>query len=96
MNSNDLTLANAIAQAPNQRVAEAIRNASAKAQQQHNDAGGKLSLRENASLQTLKRQMAEAQVERQHVAKNGGERGLAQKARGAELLQRQNLHGGTK
>jgi hypothetical protein len=94
MNSNDLTLANAIAQAPNPRVAEAIRNAAAKSQQQHNDAGGKLSLRENASLQTLKRQMAEAQVERQHVAKNGGERAMQQKARATEMLQRQNEHGG--
>jgi hypothetical protein len=51
---------------------------------------------EAAALNKFRNQVAEQSLDRQHVQKHGGERGMAQKARGAELLQRQNLHGGTK
>lgn len=49
---------------------------------------------EAASLNDLRNKLAGESLDRQHVQKHGGERGMAQKARGAELLQRQNLHGG--
>lgn len=53
----------------------------------------RLSPAEQASLNDLRNKLAGESLDRQHITKNGGERGLAQKARATAMLQRQNEHG---
>jgi hypothetical protein len=48
---------------------------------------------EAASLNDLRNKLAGESLDRHHVAKNGGERGMQQKARATEMLNQQNLHG---
>lgn len=89
--SDELTIENAITQAPNRRVAEAIRNAAARSQHQTDANPGKLNLGEQASLQTLKRQMAEAALDQQRIQKQGGPRAIEAKER-AQALFSGNIH----
>lgn len=90
---NDLTIENAIRQAPSASAAAAIAAAADMHRGKRHD-GKPLSLAEQSSLNTLRNKMAESSLDRQHVAKQGGERAVAQKAQATAMLNRQNIHGG--
>lgn len=92
--SNQLTLDEAIRQAPNESVRNAIRMAAAQAAQRHQrqDSGNGIPEHEKAAFEKLKYQIAEAQVTQRATMIAGGEAGIAQKARVAESWTHSNIH----
>lgn len=80
-----LTIANAIAQAPNASVAKAIRDAA------QNNLAARLSPSERAALENFKQGARAGESVRQQEAKHGGPARIAQKERANAVLS-ENIH----
>lgn len=99
MSDEQLTIENAVRQAPNPRVAAAIENAAARSAQQHDSKstiGNRLSPSERQALQAFAQGARAGISVQQQEAKHGGRAAIERKERAFAGVRSQNQHSGSK